>query len=141
MSGGDLVPGTCNHHGNVVRRIMTLPNVERILSIGQRGYTLTNQNNGSFPKLDLITASKIRREGTDQVLELLPPNAQCYISLDIDVLDPVYAPGTSTPVPGGLLPDEALDHSAISSASVMVPCPWFPEVVEYATRHEKTTSS
>ncbi len=29
----------------------------------------------------------------------------CYVSLDIDVLDPAWAPGTSTPVPGGLTPE------------------------------------
>jgi chitin disaccharide deacetylase len=31
----------------------------------------------------------------------------------------------------------ALDHLIVSSASVMVPCPWFMEVVEYATEHER----
>ncbi len=30
------------------------------------------------------------------------------ISLDIDAVDPVYAPGVSTPVPGGLTPEELL---------------------------------
>ncbi len=32
---------------------------------------------------------------------------------------------------------EALDEQAITSASVMVPCAWFPEVAEYATRNPK----
>jgi agmatinase len=31
-----------------------------------------------------------------------------YISFDIDVLDPAYAPGTGTPVPGGLTPREMI---------------------------------
>ena len=35
-------------------------------------------------------------EGTDYL----------YISLDIDVLDPAYAPGTGTPEPNGLTPRE-----------------------------------
>jgi hypothetical protein len=30
---------------------------------------------------------------------------------------------------------KALDEQAISSASAMVPCPWFPEVAEYAIRN------
>ena len=29
-----------------------------------------------------------------------------YLTLDIDVVDPAYAPGTSTPEPFGLTPDE-----------------------------------
>ena len=31
-----------------------------------------------------------------------------YLSFDIDCLDPAYAPGTGTPVPGGLTTDMAL---------------------------------
>ena len=31
-----------------------------------------------------------------------------YLSFDIDVVDPGYAPGTGTPEPGGLSPREAL---------------------------------
>ena len=31
-----------------------------------------------------------------------------YISIDIDVFDPCYAPGTGTPIPGGLSPKEMI---------------------------------
>jgi agmatinase len=31
-----------------------------------------------------------------------------YVSIDIDVLDPAYAPGTGTPEPGGLTSRELL---------------------------------
>jgi agmatinase len=31
-----------------------------------------------------------------------------YLSFDVDVVDPAYAPGTGTPVPGGLSSHEAL---------------------------------
>jgi agmatinase len=32
----------------------------------------------------------------------------CYLTFDIDCLDPAYAPGTGTPVAGGLTTDRAL---------------------------------
>jgi agmatinase len=32
-----------------------------------------------------------------------------YVSIDVDAIDPAYAPGTGTPVPGGLTSREALD--------------------------------
>jgi len=32
----------------------------------------------------------------------------------------------------------ALEQSVITSAAVMVPCPWFPEVVEYTLQHDNT---
>ncbi len=35
-------------------------------------------------------------------------NSPCYISFDIDCLDPAFAPGTGTPEPGGLTSSQAL---------------------------------
>jgi agmatinase len=34
---------------------------------------------------------------------------QIYLTLDIDVVDPAYAPGTSTPEPFGLTPTDVLE--------------------------------
>ncbi len=34
--------------------------------------------------------------------------ASCFLSFDIDVIDPAFAPGTGTPEVAGLLPHEAL---------------------------------
>ena len=36
-------------------------------------------------------------------------NNPAYITFDIDCLDPAFAPGTGTPVPGGLSSFQALD--------------------------------
>jgi agmatinase len=55
----------------------------------------------------------IRRRGFDEVLrealeQALDGPERCYISVDVDVLDPAYAPGTGTPEPGGLTARELL---------------------------------
>ena len=46
----------------------------------------------------------IRDNGLNEFLKNLPTfnDGPTYISFDIDCLDPAYAPGTGTPVPGGL---------------------------------------
>lgn len=51
--------------------------------------------------------AEINRYGFDQVLERAVDEAldqadHLYVSVDIDVADPAYAPGTGTPEPGGL---------------------------------------
>jgi agmatinase len=43
----------------------------------------------------------------EAVLERLG-NRPCYLTLDIDCLDPAFAPGTGTPEPGGLTSSQVL---------------------------------
>lgn len=57
--------------------------------------------------------AEINRLGFDAVLEkalgeALDGPKHLYVSLDIDVLDPAFAPGTGTPEAGGLTPRELL---------------------------------
>ncbi len=44
----------------------------------------------------------------DAVAEALEGTDALYLSVDIDVLDPGFAPGTGTPEPGGLNPADLL---------------------------------
>ena len=45
-------------------------------------------------------------EGTLKEIENVVGAGECYLSFDIDSIDPVYAPGTGTPEIGGLTPFE-----------------------------------
>lgn len=45
---------------------------------------------------DMGTAGVIKT-----ILDAIPPEDAVYLSVDIDVLDPAFAPGTGTPEPGG----------------------------------------
>ncbi|WP_194743998.1 agmatinase family protein [Thermaurantiacus tibetensis] len=59
------------------------------------------------------TFAEILKRGWDGTMERALAEAReggrkIYISFDIDVLDPAYAPGTGTPVPGGLTMREAI---------------------------------
>jgi arginase family enzyme len=57
-------------------------------------------------KVNFFTMDEIQLEGlnevTDNVMSIARKFSSCYISIDIDVLDPAYAPGTESKEPGGL---------------------------------------
>jgi agmatinase len=49
----------------------------------------------------LVSAADLIRNGPELALSFLPESMPCYVSFDIDVLDPSVAPGTNVPLPGG----------------------------------------
>lgn len=69
----------------------------RVLSCA-RGYGPTHDVDELGIDKAIDIALEIAWKGVDAV----------YLSFDIDVVDPGYAPGTGTPEPGGLTPREAL---------------------------------
>jgi agmatinase len=61
---------------------------------------------------DILTAPWVHRNGTDAVIAAIRDRVgaqNVYLTFDIDCLDPAFAPGTGTPVPGGLTPAQALE--------------------------------
>ena len=57
--------------------------------------------------------AEIEKKGFDEVLEMAISEAldgpdKLYISVDVDVMDPAFAPGTGTPEPGGITSLELL---------------------------------
>jgi agmatinase len=61
----------------------------------------------------VMTIDDVDKYGVDRVVEYALEIAwknvkEVWISFDVDSVDPGFAPGTGTPVPGGLLPREAL---------------------------------
>ncbi len=95
------------HHGTFVRHAveegLILP--EKSIQIGIRG-PLTGESDLQFVNQHkiLVTTVDDVRANLNSFLNALPDfgDDPVYISFDIDCLDPAYAPGTGTPVPGGL---------------------------------------
>jgi agmatinase len=104
-------------HGTPIRRLIESGAVEgrNFVQVGLRGY---------WPEPECFawmrdqgmrwhTMFEIDERGFDAVLdaalsEALEGPEAVYISVDVDVLDPAYAPGTGTPEPGGLTARELL---------------------------------
>lgn len=82
-----------------------------MISIGIKG-PLNSKSDLDFARsrgIRILPHHHIRDEGPDMIASFVRSVADCpaYISFDIDVIDPAYAPGTGTPCPGGLTTDEA----------------------------------
>jgi len=104
-------------HGTPMRRLIESGAVpgSAFVQVGLRGY---------WPPPDVIDwmreqrmrwhiMAEIEQRGfdavlTDAIAEALDGPEAIYLSVDVDVLDPAYAPGTGTPEPGGLTSRELL---------------------------------
>lgn len=106
----DLAPyhgGVANHHGNVMSRVLALETVCGLHQVGLRGVTNVAQlSPGRRGVETTLSPRQLRRIGLQGLLERLPADLEYYVSLDIDAIDPIHAPATSTPVPGGFDPVE-----------------------------------
>ena len=107
---GDLWPddGRRIDHGTMMGRAIAegLVDPARSVQAGIRSYH--DQDAG----LEILTAPWVHREGVRATIEAIRARvgtAPVYVSFDIDVLDPAFAPGTGTPVPGGLASWQALE--------------------------------
>jgi len=61
--------------------------------------------------LNILDAPWVHENGTKAVIERIHEivgDRKAYLTFDIDCLDPAYAPGTGTPVAGGLTSHQAL---------------------------------
>ena len=79
---------------------------ERSVQVGIR------TSNDSTHGFTILTAPFVHREGIPATLEHIRRvigASKTYVTFDIDCLDPAFAPGTGTPVPGGLDTSQALD--------------------------------
>ncbi|SKC81274.1 agmatinase [Krasilnikoviella flava] len=115
-TGSDM-PGSLASHGTPMRHLIDSGAVpgKNFVQVGLRGYWPDQQTLDWMDDQRMRThfMAEIVREGFDKVLERAVDEAldqadHLYISLDIDVCDPAYAPGTGTPEPGGITSNDIL---------------------------------
>ncbi len=104
-------------HGTPMRRLIESGAVagRHFVQVGLRGYWPPPAVFDWMREQGLRwhTIHDIQRRGFDAVLaeaveQALDGPERLYLSVDVDVLDPAYAPGTGTPEPGGLSARELL---------------------------------
>ena len=91
-------------HASWVNRAAQLPNVKKVIQLGQRGLANDEEAmaNARKARTTIITAEQIHRSGIERVLAQIPASESIYITFDVDVMDPTLAPGTGTLEPDGL---------------------------------------
>src|SRR4051794_5653415 len=96
-------------HGSIMYRLVEQGHVDpsRYVQIGLRGYW-PGGGGVSWQRERGITAlfmHDVRDRGIRSVVEetlAIVGDGPVFLSVDVDVLDPVYVPGTGTPEPGGM---------------------------------------
>jgi agmatinase len=96
-------PGNLDH-ASWVNRAVELPNVKKVVQLGQRGLANDEEamRNARKDHTTIVTGEQIHRKGVEWALSQVPQSENIYITFDIDVMDPTLAPGTGTLEPDGL---------------------------------------
>jgi agmatinase len=104
------------HHGNFLGELVRQGHLrgEHVVSIGGRG--IETQEGARFleeRRITLFGAGAVRTRGLPAVVgeacsRLAAQCAAVYVTFDVDVIDPAQAPGTGTPVVGGLAAEDVL---------------------------------
>ena len=112
---GEEVFGVEISHGTPMYRLVRDGHVDpkRYVQIGLRGYWPTAKE-FAWQADEGITSffmHDVRDRGIKQVVEdtlAIVGDGPTFLTVDVDVLDPAFAPGTGTPEPGGMTPVDLL---------------------------------
>ncbi len=100
-------------HATVVRRLVEELGPDRVAVVGARVCSKEELAFAREAGLAIIGASEVREGGAGRTVKLLKSllslPGPLHLSLDLDVLDPSFAPAVQTPEPFGLRPEELLE--------------------------------
>ncbi|MDR6972863.1 agmatinase [Leifsonia shinshuensis] len=103
-------------HGTPFRRAVEegILDTEALSHVGTRGplYGKKDLDDDRRFGFGIVTSADVYRQGVDEIVAKLRgriADRPLYISIDVDVMDPAYAPGTGTPEAGGISSRELLE--------------------------------
>jgi agmatinase len=88
-------------NGHAFRHISRMSHVESLTQIGIRGLRTSTQDSIADGNR-VITMYEFRTHSPEALVEPLPRDARCYVSIDIDALDMSLVPGTVSAEPDGM---------------------------------------
>ncbi|MDQ3765769.1 MAG: agmatinase [Actinomycetota bacterium] len=103
-------------HGSPFRHLVDekILQGDRLIQVGLRGYwplpeefSWMRSNGVRWHRMEEIAELGIQAM-VEHALEEIPDDTHLFLSVDVDALDPAFAPGTGTPEPGGMTSHELL---------------------------------
>ena len=111
-------------HTTFMRRLDEQAKPEKILEIGTRAVCKEELDYANKADIEFLTVQQIRKDGTKNIVkkihDFLSDSERTYLTIDMDVLDPAFAPAVQNPEPEGLHMDAFLDIlCAVCDSQVM----------------------
>jgi len=104
-------------HTTFMRRINEDVKPPRILEVGTRAVCKEELEYVKKAGIEYLTAQEIRKEGAQNAADIIEDQLdgykKVYVTIDMDVLDPAYAPAVQNPEPEGLDTSTLLDLLAV----------------------------
>jgi agmatinase len=99
-------------HATFMRRVSERLGPDHIIEVGIRAFSKPELDFARESGVTTITPQELRNDGVSKTAQrirgLLSRFSHNYVTVDIDVLDPAFAPGVGNPEPDGLSTDELL---------------------------------
>ncbi|MDR6221439.1 arginase family protein [Deinococcus soli (ex Cha et al. 2016)] len=116
-------------HANVVQQLLDHQLVQQVMIVGVRDELMGAVPAAPDPRVTVIPACEAEFLSPSCFASMLHSDTDWYLSIDLDVLDPAFAPDVATPVIGGLslhaarrLVRAATQHSRIVGVDVVEVC-------------------
>jgi agmatinase len=106
------IDGTLRYtNAHPFRHVAGFDKVERLVQVGIRSLRTAAGPYGDALRDEnvIVVPDHLRRRGVDAVLEHIPAEARCYVSIDMDALDSPLVPGCVSAEPDGLSYQELRD--------------------------------
>ena len=134
----DFVTSTRDYYGSVVSDSLEYVNIKKSIFVGIRACEQEELTNITKYGTNIIDPIDIQEYGVQKTLKQIMKTCvnesqDVYISIDLDCLDPAFAPGVSVPTPCGLTPSELIFYlKKIVEKSKIIGC----DIVELSPSYD-----
>jgi agmatinase len=120
----DFVSSYRNYYGSILSDSSQSLNFRKSMLIGTRAAEpeeLENVKKVGMRVLNPLEIVELGVKSVAQIIRMLTSRSKVYVSIDLDCIDPAFAPGVSVPSPGGLSSIDLiyLVNKAVSAGNVV----------------------